>query len=773
MITNIVLKPEQVGTPLGDLYGLFFEDLNHAADGGLYAELVQNGSFEFSPLDNKEYQHLTAWEDLSGAELDEQALHLRVLSNKPVHPQNNHYLKINTLNGCAIRNLGYNQGMFFKEGENYLFSIFAKSDFFGQRVTVQLQTKNGVVAAEAIIEVTAPSWQKYQVLLTADNTATEGRLVLIFPAETDLAIDNVSLFPEKTFKNRENGCRADLCQLLADMKPKFLRFPGGCLVHDGSLNAEDRDSMYRWKNTIGPVETRATKRNGWGYNQSYGLGYYEYFVLCEDLGAKPLPVLPGGWDPHHQRAIPLDEMGDWIDDALDLIDFANGSVDTKWGGLRQEMGHPEPFNLEYLAIGNEEVGQEFFDRYVFFHEAIRRKHPEIKLVNSAGPFSAGSEWQRGWDSARANGSDLVDEHYYCSPEWFIANHHHYDQYDRQGPKVLLGEYAAKSNRWWSALAEATYMIGLERNADKVGLACYAPMLCNVDYCNWAPDLIWYDQSQAMGSVNYDVQKLFMEKQGTHNLAFEAQNLPPAQIIDDQPIIGMLSLKGDHAEIELKSIKLVDEETGQVTKVSDTKLSGDQRLDLTSVTSERYTLSFCFKKIGGQWDKGFKIFFGMKDEQNRYGWSLGGWQNQDCLIEIVKNGSDSVLTQSIWQVVTDTTYECQLEVKGRQIKTTINGEVFNETEDLPYLQEAAYINAVVDEELGTTILKLVNIQAEPFAFTLKELTGRSARTISLQANPDAENKLGTPSQVQTETADIMISEEPLQVPGHGVLFVEIK
>lgn len=327
----------------------------------------------------------------------------------------------------------------------------------------------------------------------------------------------VSLFPEDTFLNRQNGLRKDIAEMIADLHPKFMRFPGGCLVHDGSLNENDRDSMYRWKKTLGPIEKRPARRNNWGYNQTLGLGYFEFFQFCEDIGAKPLPVLPGGWDPHHKRAVPVSMIKEWIDDALDLIEFANGDIDTEWGKKRADLGHPEPFFLEYIGIGNEEVGEEFFERYTYFHEAIRKKYPEIKIINTAGPCAGGIAYEMGWESAEKHGSDLIDEHYYQAPEWFIANHHHYDNYNGRTTKVFLGEYASKDDTWYNALVEASYMIGLEKNAESVGLACYAPLLCHTDYINWKPDMILYDNNRVFGTPSYYVQKLFMRNQGEQEL----------------------------------------------------------------------------------------------------------------------------------------------------------------------------------------------------------------------------------------------------------------
>ena len=294
-------------------------------------------------------------------------------------------------------------------------------------------------------------WNHYEAEITAQETTTAGNLSIYIEAVGRLYLDMVSLFPQKTFMQQRNGLRADIATLLADLKPRFMRFPGGCLVHDGSINAEDRDSLYRWKNTIGVLEERPARRNNWGYNQTLGLGYYEYFCFCEEIGAKPLPVLPAGYDPHHQRKVPFDQLDEWIQEALDLISFANDDASAQWGRIRCELGHPEPFGLEYIGIGNEEVGEGFFERYPYFHKAIKEKYPDIQIIASSGPFAAGGEYEKGWNCARSNHADLVDEHYYMAPEWFLANHHRYDSFDENGPKVFLGEYASWGNTWYNAL----------------------------------------------------------------------------------------------------------------------------------------------------------------------------------------------------------------------------------------------------------------------------------------------------------------------------------
>ena len=383
--------------PLGDLFGIFFEDINHAADGGLYAEMVQNRSFEFDRIDNPQYHALYAWEKVEeGAQVQ-----LQIETARPYHADSPHYLVMETKgNGRAgIVNLGFGDGFYLEKGETCLFTCYARA-LEDRECLLSVSVEGTECCASAAFAVRDMEWKKYELRLTAERSTTAGRLLLTLSQAGRLALDYVSLFPEKTFLGRKNGLRRDIAQLLCDMKPKFMRFPGGCLVHDGSLNPSDRDSMYRWKNTLGEPENRPARRSNWGYNQTLGLGYYEYFQFCEDIGAKPLPVLPGGYDPHHQRMVPLDEMGPWIQDALDLIEFANGGTDTEWGGLRASLGHPAPFGLEYLGIGNEEVGDAFFERYVLIHRAVREKYPEIKLINTASPFAAGTEYERGWRSAR-------------------------------------------------------------------------------------------------------------------------------------------------------------------------------------------------------------------------------------------------------------------------------------------------------------------------------------------------------------------------------------
>ncbi|MEK4064275.1 MULTISPECIES: alpha-L-arabinofuranosidase C-terminal domain-containing protein [Paenibacillus] len=766
------------GAELSDLFGIFFEDLNHAADGGLYAELVQNRSFEFDPIDKADYHALTAWEPVIRG--DGQAV-ITVEDKEPLNARNLHYAVIDIVSeggGVGIMNLGFNSGIPVKEGDNYKFSMYARRDnSWDTSLTVTIEGVDGTVYGAAEITVNSSEWDRYEAVIQADSTDNSSRLVILAGGSGKVCLDMVSLFPEKTFLNRPGGLREDLSVLLADMKPKFMRFPGGCLIHDGSLNPDDRNSMYRWKNTIGDIAQRPPRRNNWSYNQTLGLGYLEYFQFSEDIGAKPIPVLPGGYDPHHKRIVPLDELQPWIDDALDLIEFANGDSSTEWGGIRAGLGHPEPFGLEYIGIGNEEVGEPFFERYPYFHEAIKAKYPEIKVINSSGPFSAGKEYERGWASARANGSDLVDEHYYAAPEWFLANHHRYDEFKAGEPKVFLGEYASWGNTYYNALVEAAFMTGLQNNAHAVGLACYAPMLCNVDYVNWKPDMIWFNNHQAYGTANYYVQKLFMNHQGDQLLEMRSCGFAPAQAQEVQPITGAITLAVDASAARFSEISLVNNLTGEVKAYAD--LSGEvadlpdpalngaakRTLELGPTHWTDYTLSLKAVRTGGT--KGFVLYFGKADEQNHLFWEIGGWQNQDSIVASIAQGRNSVLTHTLFTVESDVEYNLTLEVSGRQIRTYIDGELINETEDKLLVIEPLYYTASVEHSTGDMILKTVNMQEVSIAAEIV-LEGLTDKRLSIEVyemsghQPEDENSFKQPMLVSPK-------QKALQTEGSSFVY----
>ena len=734
---------------MSDFYGIFFEDINHAADGGLYGEMIRNRAFEFSPMDNPSYQALTAWKRIEegGASVSS------FVSNKsPFSKRNPNYLilEINKAGTRAgIKNLGYNSGIAVKENESYNFSCYAKSDKPCE-ITVSIDNAYGEVITEKLLNITSNEWAEYSFTLTSPVDDFSAVLAVTSKQECKFCLDFVSLFPVKTYKNRKNGMRNDIAEMLADLKPKFMRFPGGCLIHDGTLNSDDRNSMYRWKNTIGAVTDRPSRRNNWRYNQSLGLGYFEYFQFCEDIGAKPLPVLPAGYNPHMEQAVPLDEMQEWIDDALDLIEFANGTADTKWGKIRCDMGHAEPFNLEYLAVGNEEVGQGFWDRYDLFHKAIKEKYPQIKIINSAGPFPQGGEFERGWNNAKKNGSDLVDEHYYTSPEWMLANCHRYDNMPSDGPKVFLGEYASWGNTYYNALIEAAYMTGLENNAHAIGLVCYAPLLCNVDYINWQPDMIWFDNHRVYGSANYYVQKMFMNCTGSDLLDVKHDGFDKPITLGSDKISGNIEIEADRCSAEFYDIKITDITTGNVKIYENLSFSNGGKAVIDSINSNHYKVEFTAKRTAG--DKGFRLFFGKSDDKNLIQWFIGGWQNQDTEVNAQVNGRGSCLDHNIFSVMTGQEYKLCLEVNGRNITTYINGKTANTAIDKQPVMEELYYTASSDD--NNIYIKAVNVRDTEITseICVEGVNGINANVTELSGNSlDDINDFDNPKKVSPKTS----------------------
>jgi beta-xylosidase/alpha-L-arabinofuranosidase len=521
-----------------DLFGVFFEDINYAADGGLYAELIQNRSFEYQFVEQPGWNPLSFWElvrrgDGKGG--------MKVDAGIPVHPNNPHHLVLEVEQpgeGVGVSNPGFD-GIPVRQGETYEASFFARQLYAERRwggprnteerpmpVTVRLEGKDGISLGEVSFEIRGLGWKRSVGSITATGSDEAARFVLLAKGRGGIALDEISLFPRKTFKGRKNGLRADLAQVIADLRPRFIRFPGGCVAHGNGLG-----NMYRWKDTVGPVEQRKQQSNIWGYHQSVGLGYYEYFQFCEDIGAKPLPVVPAGVCCQNagctaglgQRGIPMEEMPAYVQEVLDLIEWANGPATSRWGAVRAAAGHPKPFGLTYLGVGNEdEISPVFNARFKMIFDAVHARHPEIMVVGTAGPGPAGRDFEEGWTLGRKLGVPLLDEHYYCSPEWFWDNLRRYNGYDRSGPAVYAGEYAAhekdRRNTLRSALAEAAYLTSLERNGDIVRLSSYAPLLAKQGHTQWRPDLIYFDNVTVTPSVNYTVQQLFTHNAGDASLA---------------------------------------------------------------------------------------------------------------------------------------------------------------------------------------------------------------------------------------------------------------
>lgn len=505
------------------LMGIFFEDINYAADGGLYAELIQNRDFEYSLSDKEGYDK--DWNSYKAWSLNNTNATFVIDSVMPIHPNNKHYasLQINRV-GAALVNEGFD-GIALKAGEKYNFSIFARTPESKKgKLTVRLTGKNGKIYGEASTKTISADWKKYDITLTPTQTTADARLEVMPQMTGKVELDMISLFPQKTFKGHKNGLREDLAQTIADMHPRFVRFPGGCAAHGDGL-----ENMYRWKNTIGSLEARKPQRNLWGYHQTMGLGYFEYFQFCEDLGAEPVPVVAAGVpcqnSAHHghpiggqQGGIPLCDMDDYVQEVLDLIEWANGDVTTTWGKIRAEAGHPKPFNLKYIGIGNEDLITDIFEeRFVMIYNAIKEKYPEITVIGTVGPFYEGTDYVEGWNLATKLEVPMVDEHYYNSPGWYIHNQDFYDKYDRSKSKVYLGEYAAhlpgRPNNIETALAEALHLANVERNADIVTMTSYAPLFAKEGYTQWNPDLIYFNNTEVKPTVGYHVQKLYGQHSG--------------------------------------------------------------------------------------------------------------------------------------------------------------------------------------------------------------------------------------------------------------------
>ena len=518
---KLTLYPEKSKKISDMLIGAFFEDINYAADGGIYAELIQNRGFEYDLNDtqgrDKTWTHKKAWSVTGQASF-------KIDTLSPIHPNNRHFavLQVNEPGAC-ISNSGFD-GIPVMEGEKYDFSIFARSlsdSKGGLKVTIA--DRQGNVIGEASVKKLSSEWNKYEGVITAGKTVDDA-LISIQPVEKgSYALDMLSLFPQNTFNGRKNGLRKDLARVIADIKPRFIRFPGGCVAHGNGI-----DNIYHWKNTIGPLEARKPQRNIWNYHQSMGLGYFEYFQFCEDIGAEPVPVVAAGVPCQNssigghgqQGGIPMCEMGDYVQEVLDLIEWANGDKNTRWGKLRAEAGHPKPFNLKYIGIGNEDLITDVFaERFSMIYKAVTEKYPEIIVIGTVGPFYMGTDYVEGWKLASELEVPMVDEHYYQPPGWFINNQDYYDRYDRSKPKVYLGEYAShlpgRPMNIETALSEALYLTSVERNADVVTMTSFAPLLAKEHHTQWNPDLIYFNNTEVKPTVDYYVQKMYGNNSGDY------------------------------------------------------------------------------------------------------------------------------------------------------------------------------------------------------------------------------------------------------------------
>ncbi|MCO8274457.1 carbohydrate binding domain-containing protein [Actinoplanes sp. TRM 88003] len=796
---TITVDSAATGAAIGDeMYGVFFEDINYAADGGLYAELVRNRSFEFNATDNRSYSGLTGWTATGTA--------TTVDDGNRLNDRNRTYLQLT--GPAGVTNAGFNSGLAVQKGKLYDFSVWARSDS-GSPLTVSLATADGsALAAPLKITVKSNTWSRYAGTLRATTTSDAGRLSVAASGAGTHRLDMVSLFPRETYKG--HGLRKDLAEKVAALRPGFVRFPGGCLVNTGSHYAYDaasnfpRARSYQWKDTIGPVETRATNANFWGYNQSYGLGYYEYFQFSEDIGAAPLPVVPALVTGCGQNRATDDPalLQRHIQDTLDLIEFANGPVTSTWGKVRARMGHPKPFGLTMVGVGNEEnLPDEYFANFLKFRDAIKAKYPKITVISNSGPDDMGVTFDNLWAKNKAAGTEMVDEHYYNSPNWFLQNNNRYDSYDRNGPKVFLGEYASQDAKFFNSLAEAAYMTSLERNADVVKMAAYAPLFANIDNVQWRPDLIWFDNDESWGSTSYQMQKLFMTNVGDRVVPTKVSG---GRVVQPQPITGRVGLSTWRTAARYDDLKVTTPDgsvllsddfndgnadgwsplagrgTWAVTDgaYTQTDVAAEDTMvaAATGITATDYDISLKATKTAG--DEGFLIPFGIKDSGSWYWWNLGGWNNTQGAIEKA-TGSAAAKEQLLTRpdsVTTNQTYDLRIEVRGTRVTLIRDGEVWGSFDDNKVTEPFAQV-VTRDTRKGELIVKVVNASTTPAITKInlgKIKVASTGRMTVLAGDPGEQNtRSAEPIQPVTTTVRGLSSTFTREFPASSVTFLRLE
>lgn len=766
------------------LYGLFFEDINYAADGGLYAELVQNRSFEYYQIKDAKMPPLFAWEKI---ERGTGSCTLSIEDRKPLNDRNTNYLTINIRKPgqVGISNSGFD-GIPLDKDANYDLSLYARSSNWNgsSTLTVALELADGTVCGKTEFSGISNDWKKLEGVISANKTTDNARLVITTEGSGTLDLDMVSLFPQDTFMGRKNGMRKDLAQALKDLNPKFLRFPGGCIAHGDGL-----DNVYHWKDTVGDIAERKPNWNRWGYHQTYGLGYYEYFQLCEDLGATALPVVPlgvsCGFNPP-QECVPMGELGPWIQDALDLIEFANGSVSTKWGSLRAQMGHPEPFNLEFICLGNEPHDNALFrDRFPPFVEAIREQYPEIKIIGTSG---LGPEIPI-YDLMTEQNVYSSDEHYYMSPDWFINNSDRFDNFDREKPLIFVGEYAAhdvdRVNTLYSALSEAAFLTGVERNGDIVDMTCYAPLFGHRHHTQWKPDLIYFDHRNVIKTANYYVQQLFARNKGDVSLASEVKLIK--EELPRTPS-GRVGIGTWHTTIEIDSAAVNGKKVNPAKwtalsgsfelkegRYAQTDVETEPAISLSSKTFDDDTITYTLRarKTGGR--EGFLIVFGRGEDKSNFWWNIAGWGNTQHALQYGTENNVSIVTQTPGRIENNRWYDIKVVLGNGKVKCYLDNQLIHDY-DLPRPRPA--ITAALAKASGEIIVKLVNPTPEVFD-SVVQLQGTKnvhaeAKRILLTGDRNAHNSFGNPDAVKpiVDTTSVGRSFK-CTLPAMSVQFIRIK
>jgi alpha-L-arabinofuranosidase len=775
-----------------ELFGIFFEDINYAADGGLYAELVQNRSFEYSAADNRDWNSLTSWTLVTHGGGKGK---IAVEAADPLNANNPHYAVLTVENGgegVGLMNSGFD-GIPIKAGDKYGVSLFARQTAGAPApIVVLIESKSGDAIGEVVFPSLSDKWQKYSAVIEAKTSDAGARLVVLTTGAGTFHLDVISLFPQKTFKNHPNGLRADLAQVIADLKPKFVRFPGGCLAHGSGL-----ENIYRWKDTIGPIEGRKEQKNIWRYHQSVGLGYFEYFQFCDDIGATPLPVLAAGVccqnSPGGQHCIPMADMPAYIQDVLDLVEYANGPETSTWGAKRSAAGHPKPFNLKYLGIGNEdEQTSGFRERFEMILKAVNAKYPEITVIGTVGPAPSGRDFDEGWKFANELKIPIVDEHYYQAPDWFLGNMKRYDSYDRSRSKVYLGEYASKGNKLYNALAEAAYMTALERNGDVVRLASYAPLLGSDRHTQWNPNLIYFNNAVVVPTVNYYVQQLFSLHSGDSYISTDVSYAAPEIAAAKNGVY----LGTWNTQAEFKDVKVTDGSETLLDDPLDTaenwtanagkwetadgvyrQTSGDQPAISrcsTAFNSQKYVLTLKARKTGG--NEGFLIGFGPAQGGNDFWWNIGGWVNTKHAIE-KNNGSsrDIIGRQVSGKIENDRWYSIRVEVNGKRIKCFLDDALIHDLVDQQ--SECFAASTVKDKATGDVIVKIVNVSpiraAVQVELDLPQLNPSATKTV-LTGDPNAIDSFASPRKILPETSPITVGKSfTYDAPPYSLTVIRVK
>ncbi|HEX7651871.1 MAG TPA: alpha-L-arabinofuranosidase C-terminal domain-containing protein [Verrucomicrobiae bacterium] len=757
------------------LWGIFFEDINLSADGGIYPELVRNRSFE-----DADHPENWTFKTLSGT--GSATIATADVGAKPALPPLNAFnrkaLAIKAGGAFSLINEGY-WGMNLVANGSYTLKFAARADKYTGKLTARLLSNAGKVLAEGVVDGFKGQWEYHTLKLTPSASDAKGKLELTGEGQGTIYLDMVSLLPDKTWK--DHGLRPDLAESLVALHPRFMRFPGGCWVE-----GDDFAHMNHWKNTIGNLDTRTPLWNIWGYYATHGLGFHEYLQLAEDLGAEPLFDINVGMS--HKESVPMDRMAQWVQDALDAVEYANGPTNTVWGAMRAQAGHPEPFHLRYMEIGNENGGETYRERWPLFVNAIHARYPEIKFI--------ANNWLNGYPTSPK--ADVVDEHFYDSPEWFMHQANHFDHYDRTGPKIFVGEYAVTRNcglgNLRGAIGEAAFMTGLERNSDHVIMASYAPLLVNLNHRAWNPDLINFDSANWYGLPSYSVQQLFAANRGDQSLPTTVTS----PLTDAAPEGGLIGVGTWNTAAEFKDVKVTSLDGKQLFasdfshdtkgwkllgegaqwKVQDGALRQTaEREFIRAMAGQKdwhdYTLTLKARKISGA--EGFLILFRLGGDEDRTWWNIGGWSNTADGIE-----AGGTLDSKSSHIDTGRWYDIKVTVSGKNVKCWLDGELIHDVNlDLITKVDSLYSVAATDQATGDLILKVVNANPKPLTTDI-ELKGVSlagtgtAQVLTSESGAD-ENTLEEPRKVapKTEAVNVTGGTWKRTFPGNSLTVIRLQ